>query len=236
MPNDVYRVNLENIYEGPMDLLIHLIKKNRVDIYDIPVALITDQYLAYLQWMTSMNIDVAGDFLLMASTLMQIKSRMLLPVHEDDPDEDPRQALIRPLQEYLEMKSAAEKLAQQDILGDTTFIRKPAKEDKPRSSERPLFPVSIFELMEAFQRILDNVAQEHRVDLTADTISVKDRISQIIEVLEEKSSLAFEELFSRQSKKSDVVITFLAILEMVKLSLIRIVQHFPGSTIRVFYL
>jgi segregation and condensation protein A len=236
MPGEGYRVTLENVYEGPMDLLIHLIKKNRVDIYDIPIALITDQYLAYLEWMTSLNIDLAGDFLLMASTLMHIKSRMLLPVHEAcEQEEDPRQEIVRPLQEYMEMKSAAEKLLQRNILGETTFIRKPVLEEKPPHSEQSLILVSVFELMEAFQKILENVSPEHRVDLTAETISVKDRISQIIDILEQRGTVAFDELFSSIASKSDIVITFLAILEMAKLNLIRIAQHFPGSTIRLFY-
>ena len=107
-----YKVKLENVFEGPMDLLIHLIKKNEVDIYDIPVGMITEQYLAYLEWMKLLNIDNVGDFLLMAATLAQIKSRMLLPTHEEDGEiEDPRMEIIRPLTEYLQIKSAAEELS-----------------------------------------------------------------------------------------------------------------------------
>ena len=101
-PDEHYRVSLEDIFEGPMDLLVHLIKKHEVDIYDIPIALITEQYLEYLGWMKAMNIDVAGEFLVMASTLAQVKSRMLLPAHEDEnEDEAPRLEIIRPLEEYL---------------------------------------------------------------------------------------------------------------------------------------
>ncbi|MBW1753945.1 MAG: segregation/condensation protein A, partial [Deltaproteobacteria bacterium] len=106
MQEELYQVKLDNIFEGPMDLLVHLIKKHEVDIYDIPIAMITDQYLEYLKWMESMNIDVAGDFIVMAATLTQIKSKMLLPIHENENDqEDPRLEIARPLAEYLQMKS-----------------------------------------------------------------------------------------------------------------------------------
>ena len=112
MPDDIYRVQITDIFEGPLDLLVHLIKKNEVEIYDIPIALITKQYLDYIQWLKSMNIELAGDFLVMAATLAQVKSRMLLPAAEDDEDqEDPRQEITRPLMEYLKLKSAADDLA-----------------------------------------------------------------------------------------------------------------------------
>ena len=125
-----YQIRLEKIFEGPMDLLIHLIRKNDVDIYDIPIALITDQYLQYLELMKAMNLDYAGDFLLMASTLTQIKSKMLLPTHDgDDEEEDPLQEITRPLLEYLQMKSAAGLLAERNLLGHDTFTRKPDTEE-----------------------------------------------------------------------------------------------------------
>jgi len=124
MTNESYQVKLDNVFEGPMDLLVHLIKKNEVDIYDIPIALVTNQYLEYLEWMKSLNIDVAGDFLVMAATLTQIKSRMLLPAHEGGEEEDdPRMEIAKPLEEYLQMKSAAEHLTERNRLGETTFIR-----------------------------------------------------------------------------------------------------------------
>ena len=112
MQEKIYKVQLENIFEGPMDLLVHLIKKNELDIYDIPIAMVTEQYLQYLEWMKIMNIDFAGDFIVMASTLTQIKSRMLLPASADqEAEDDPRQEIIKPLIEYLQMKSAAEQLS-----------------------------------------------------------------------------------------------------------------------------
>ena len=119
-----YKIELEDVFEGPMDLLLHLIRKNEVDIYDIPIALITRKYLEYLDWMKMMNIDYAGDFLVMAATLAQVKSRTLLPTHgNEDEEEDPRMELTRPLIEYLQMQSVAEQLGERDMLGENTFVR-----------------------------------------------------------------------------------------------------------------
>ena len=131
MAEQLYSVQLENVFEGPMDLLVHLIKKNELDIYDIPIALITEQYLQYVEWMKAMNVDFAGEFIVMASTLTQIKSRMLLPVHDGDgeEEEDPRLELTRPLLEYLQMKSVADQLVERNLLGDKTFIRNPNRDE-----------------------------------------------------------------------------------------------------------
>jgi len=221
-----YKVQIDDIFEGPMDLLVHLIKKHEVDIYDIPIALITEQYLGYLDWMKAMNIDVAGEFLVMASTLTQIKSRMLLPAHEDEnEDEDPRLEIIRPLEEYLRIKSAAEKLAQRDLLGEDTFVRNPGLEDYLLNREEAVIDVGLFELIDAFQKILENITSIGRLEINANTITVRDRIVQIVDIFETKGSVTFIELFSKNADKSEVVVTFLAILEMVRLSLIRVAQH-----------
>jgi len=220
-----------------MDLLVHLIKKHEVDIYDIPIALITEQYLGYLDWMKAMNIDVAGEFLVMASTLTQIKSRMLLPAHEDEnEDEDPRLEIIRPLEEYLRIKSAAEKLAQRDLLGEDTFVRNPGLEDYLLNREEAVIDVGLFELIDAFQKILENITSIGRLEINANTITVRDRIVQIVDIFETKGSVTFIELFSKNADKSEVVVTFLAILEMVRLSLIRVAQHTQTGIIRLFYL
>jgi segregation and condensation protein A len=232
-----YQVQLEDIFEGPMDLLVHLIKKHEVDIYDIPIALITEQYLKYLEWMKAMNIDVAGEFLVLASTLTQIKSRMLLPAHEDeDEDEDPRLEIIRPLEEYLRIKSAAEKLAKRDLLGEDTFVRNPGQEDYLLNREEAVIDVGLFELIDAFQKILENISPIGRMEINADTITVRDRIVQIVDIFETKGSVTFIELFSKNADKSEVIVTFLAILEMVRLSLIRVAQHAQTGIIRLFYL
>ncbi len=241
MQNKPYAVKLEDIFEGPIDLLVHLIKKNEVDIHDIPIALITDQYLEYISWMESMNIDFAGDFLFMAATLAQIKSKTLLPVHEgigdDDDVDDPRHEITKPLIEYLQMKSAAEQLSNRNLLGKNIFIRMPGNRDEyPETQENDFIRVGLFELIDAFQKVLEKMPGEHRIDLGADKISVKDKISEIIDILDEKSSVTFVELFPEKPEKSDVVVTFLAVLELVKLHLIKIAQHVHTGTIRLFYL
>jgi segregation and condensation protein A len=237
IPETIYRVQLDDIFEGPMDLLVHLIRKNELDIYDIPIALITEQYLQYLEWMKAMNIDYAGDFLLMASTLTQLKSRMLLPVHDGDEDEDDvLQEITRPLVEYLQMKSAAEQLVERNLLGENTFVRKPDRGEFLSGSDDEFIKVGLFELIDAFQKILERIPEDHRVDMTADEISVKDKISQIIDILESKKSITFIELFTDSPNRHEIIVTFLAILEMVKLTLIRIVQHVHTGVIRLFYL
>ncbi len=238
MMEQLYQVQLEDVFEGPMDLLVHLIKKNELDIYDIPIALITEQYLQYIDWMKALNVDFAGDFLLMASTLTQIKSRMLLPVHDGDEEEedDPRTELTRPLLEYLQMKSVAGQLVERNLLGEKTFARNPGRDEFYASPDDEFIKIGLFELIDAFQKILDRIPGDHRVEMTTDEISVKDRISQIADILENKGSITFGELFSDQPDRREVIITFLAILEMVKLTLIRIVQNLKTGIIRVFYL
>ncbi len=236
--NGAYRVRLDGVFEGPMDLLFHLIKKTEVDIYDIPIALITDQYLAYLEWMKAMNIDLAGEFLVMAATLTHVKSKMLLPVHEGEQeteDDDPRTEITGPLLEYMQMKSAAELLSQRNLLGHDTFVRKSDTDEYMAEGDDEMIKVGLFELIDAFQRILDNVSPSDRVELTVDRISVKDKISDIVDILEEKGSAAFNELFESAADKGEIIITFLAILEMVKLNLVRIVQYLQTGIIRLFY-
>ena len=220
-----------------MDLLVYLIHKNEVDIYDIPIAMITEQYLGYIDWMERMNVDVAGDFLLMAATLTQIKSRMLLPTHEIDGEdpEDPRLEITRPLLEYLRMKSAAEEIALRPVLGEDTFVRPKGAEEIRPDPEGGFIQVSLFELIDAFQRIIENLPGEHAVELDAERFSIQDKIAHIIEVLEEKGSVTFHELFSRDAGREELIATFLALLEMGRLGLVRIAQHCQNGTIRLFY-
>jgi segregation and condensation protein A len=234
---DVYQIVLTDIFEGPMDLLVHLIKKNEVDVYDIPIALITEQFLEYLEWMKSMNIDFAGDFIVMASTLTQIKSRMLLPIHDGDPEEeeDPRQEITRPLVEYLQIKSAAEDLAARQLLGEDIFARTPGTIEGLLGTEGDMVKIGLFELIDAFQKILEKISPDHLVELTADSLSVKDRISELVDIFQKQKSLTFDELFAADSNKGEVIVTFLAILEMVKLSMVQIAQQVQTGIIRLFY-
>ena len=232
-----YRVVLTDLFEGPMDLLVHLIKKNELPIYDIPIALITEKYLQYLKWMDALNVDYASEFIVLAATLMQVKSRMLLPAHEgEEEDEDPRQELIQPLLEYLQMKSAAEQLAQRDLLGEATFTRKTDNEEFLTNPDERIIKVGLFELIDAFQRILEKIPEGVQIDFSADEVSVKEKISQIADILEARGSVAFEELFPEMPTRTDVIVTFLAILEMVKLEIVRLVQHVNTGIIRLFYI
>lgn len=232
-----YEVKLDHVFEGPMDLLIHLIKKNEVDIYDIPIALITDQFLAYINLMKSLNIDFAGDFIVMAATLTQIKSKLLLPSHDADPDEeeDPRLEITRPLLEYLQMKSVAQSLSERNLLGEHLFTRSRGEQDLPDGHDREIIQVGLFELIDAFQKIIERAPEGHRIDLTEERISIKDKISELIDILEERNTVTLDELFIGRPTKHDIIITFLSVLEMVKLSLITIAQHAQSGIIRLFY-
>ena len=235
MQADEYKISLENVFEGPMDLLIHLIKKDEIDIYDIPIAHITEKYLAYIEWMKLLNIDNVGDFLIMASTLAHIKSRMLLPSHSDsDAEEDPRMEIVRPLAEYLRIKSAAAALANRDLLGESIFTRR-VKPKEFIEDETDTIQVGLFELIDAFQRILQRVSGDHTVDMEADEITVKDRMNDMIRIIEENGSITFTELFLEQPAKRFIIVTFLALLELMKLNLVRVAQSAKSGVIRLFY-
>ncbi|MEW5734507.1 MAG: segregation/condensation protein A [Thermodesulfobacteriota bacterium] len=224
------------VFEGPLDLLYHLIRKNEVDITDIPIAKITDQYLAYLALLRELNIELAGEFLVMAATLMHIKSRMLLPRHEGlEEDEDPRLLIVRPLAEHVKIKEAAARMRERPMLFEDVFLRGPEELSFPDQDSGPLVQVGLFELIAALSQVLARAPDKNVVTLTADTVSVKERINEIVDVLEREKTVAFEELFSKSPTRGEIVVTFLALLEMVKLSIIRIVQHVQSGVIRLFY-
>ncbi len=220
-----------------MDLLVHLVKKSELDIYDIPISVIAGQYLEYLTLMKGLNIDMAGEFLVMAATLAHIKSRLLLPAEHEQEDEieDPRMEIVRPLAEYLQLRHAAEDLEERDRIDRDVFVRG-YYDDTESLGEGPqdLVRVSLFELIDAFQKIVKRVSAEHSFYITADTISVKSRISEIADLLEQRDSVTFEELFEKQTTKGEIVATFLAILEMAKVQVIRIMQHASSGIIRIF--
>jgi segregation and condensation protein A len=232
-----YQVRLE-VFEGPMDLLLHLIRKNKVDIYDIPIALIMDQYLTYLDMMRSLNIDVAAEFLEMAATLALIKSRMLVPGElsdDEDEEEDPRLELVRPLVEYARLKDAAFLLAGRPQLGRDVYARDIPPEELwglERSDE--IAEVGLFELINALQGLLRRAAPGRFMEVNADTVRVRDRIVKILEILNAVSSVTFRELFPEGASKAEAIVTFLAILELVKLRMVRAFQHQPSGIIRLY--
>lgn len=222
-------------FEGPLDLLLHLIQKNELDIFNIPIALVTEQYLEYLQLMKVLNLDVAGEYLLMASTLLHIKSRMLLPrsSEEEEGEEDPRAELIRRLLEYQRYKQAALELEQRPLLDRDVFVRlMPAEPEEGPEEER--IEVNLLELLEAFRKVLGRVKPEGVHEVILESISVEDKIEEILMFLErENRSVVFHRLFPEQASRRVVIVTLLAILELVKMKRIRIFQLTPFETIRV---
>jgi segregation and condensation protein A len=227
-----YEVKLE-IFEGPMDLLLHLIRKNEVDIFDIPIATITDEFLAYIEMMKALNINVAGDFLLMASTLMHIKSKMLLPDTDDmEDEEDPRLEIARPLLEYMRIRDLAHELSERDVLGRDVFSRIPSSELSALSDgdDVPL-EANIFQLIDAFRRIVDQRLPETQIRFRLEEWSINEKIDQIIARLKEKQTLYFQELFAEGMRLSELVVTFLALLELVHREFLKVFQPDHDSDI-----
>jgi segregation and condensation protein A len=236
MPQE-YQVKLE-IFEGPMDLLVHLIRKNKVDIYDIPIALIMGQYLGYLEMMRSLNIDVAGEFLEMAATLAYIKSRMLVPrvpFEDEEQEEDPRMELVRPLLEYAKIREAAQTLANALQLDRDVYVRDiPPEEFWGHEGSEDIGEVGLFELISALQEVLKKAEPEQAMELTADTLRLKDRISQLMETLAGVTSITLHELFVANARKAEMILTFLALLELMRLQMVRAFQHQPSGIIRLY--
>ncbi len=232
-------------FEGPLDLLLHLIQQHELDILDIPVSFVTERFLAYIKLMVTLTIDVASEYLVMAATLAHIKSKMLLPVVPSDQDdglpgeeeEDPRAELVRRLLEYQKYKAAASDLGERGTLGRDVFGRGTA-EPTP-DGPAPFAPTGVFSLLDAFEKILkkSNIKIDHEVMF--DRISITDRIGELVEKLAVRNAMSFEDLVldggdgSRTLTRFDIIITFLAILEMARLRMIRVFQTDPLAPIHV---
>ena len=230
-----YTVHLD-VFEGPLDLLLHLIKKNKLNITDIPIALITEQYLDYLKLMKVLNLDIAGEYLLMAATLLHIKSRLLLPVSSEGEDEeegaDPRAELIRRLLEYQKYKEAVSELEKRPLLDRDVFARPVGPEEEEPEEER--VEVTLFELLEAFREALGRAKPESVHEVTLEPVTIEEKIHEILSLLQrEQRSMAFHALFPEQATRRTIVVTFLAILELVKMKAVRIFQAAPFETLRV---
>ena len=215
-------------FEGPLDLLLHLIRKHELDILDLPIAFITDKYLEYLGLMQGLNLDVASEYLVMAATLAHIKSKMLLPRPPEDQDDDdldlgdPRAELIRRLLEYQKYKTVALDLGERAISGRDVFSRgapPPAGEGPP-----PLKQVSVFKLLDALKKIAERVNAEIALEVDAERMTIQDRIGDLVEQLRDRRRCRFDELFEGVSTSYDLVVTFLALLEMAKMRLASIYQ------------
>lgn len=224
-----YSVHLDK-FDGPMDLLLHLVKKNEMDICDISIAVITRQYLEYIKLMKDLNLEVAGDFLVMAATLLQIKSRQLLPVDDQEETEleeaDPRNELIRRLMEYQQYKEAGMVIGARALLGREVFARSATEPvlTAAQNAEGPV-EVSLFELVDAFRVLLQRIPVESFHDVApGDTLSIADCINEILSLLQEQDTLQFDELVREENTRERIIVTFLALLELCKLKLIRIFQ------------
>jgi len=223
MDND-YKVKLD-IFEGPLDLLLYLIKKDEIDIYDIPIERITGQYLEYLDAFKILDLDVAGDFVVMAANLIYIKSRSLLPKDQQPPEEmaeedDPRWELVRQLIEYKKFKDAAGHLQLREIEREGMFSRIAGKPEM--AAERPLAEVSIFDLINAFNTALKRLNKpEDLREIFEENFTVSDKIDLIMKMTAAGVPLRFSELFANAASRTEVVVTFLALLELVRLKQVR---------------
>jgi segregation and condensation protein A len=236
---DAFPVKLSN-FEGPLDLLLHLIKRNEVNVHDIPIALITRQYLDAIQLLQEMNLDIAGEFLVMAATLIHIKSKMLLPRPEtaagvEGEEEDPRDALVRRLLEHQKFKAAAELLHEREELRSAQWLRPDERIAALAGDDyEPELEVDLFSLLSAFQAVVDRAKLRPKVLLPPEQMPIEVRIEQLLERLSETEACGFEELFADVDDRGGLIVTFLALLEMIRLKLIRVFQAGSFGPIRVY--
>jgi segregation and condensation protein A len=234
-PGEAFRIALPN-FEGPLDLLLHLIREHKVDILDIPIALITEKYLDFLEKMREINLDIAGEFLVMAATLAHIKSRMLLPRQEAAAvaareseaaaeEGDPRAELVRRLLEYQKYKAAAEVLGKAPVLDRDVFVRRAPLQTEDPGGEAGLLELSVYKLIEALDRILQERLPKVSHEVVRERVSLSAAMTRITEILRERREVAFPVLFEGQRTRQHIVITFLALLELCKLKLLRVRQE-----------
>ena len=227
-----YRVRLD-VFEGPLDLLLHLVKKNEVDLSDLPVATITDQYLAYIDLLQQLDLDRAGEYLVMAATLLHLKSRLLLPSEEvvdEESGEDPRAELGRQLLEYQRFREAAEMLDRNSMLGRDVFTRVPLRneaidgQDVVRDVTDEIYDVSLGDLLDALQEVLKNAEPGIVHQVLLEQVSLRERVCLVLDLLRERTQVAFTDLFSTDISRLQILVTFLAALELVRTRIIDINQ------------
>jgi segregation and condensation protein A len=231
-----YKVKLE-IFEGPLDLLLYLIKKDELNIHDIPIAKITDQYTQYIELMQMLDLDIAGEFLVMAATLMHIKSKMLLPPEEteaEEEEEDPRSELVRKLLEYKKFKEAAERLKAKETETKEVFTRPGIREQVSDMPDDDLyFEASIFDLLSAFSKVLKEVPKNRFYEVVKDEVTVSDKIHDIFHLLVKHSTIYFLELFNKAKSKLEIIVTFLALLELIRMKEVVIRQDKVFGDIKI---
>ncbi len=236
---DAFPVRLSN-FEGPLDLLLHLIKRSQLSIHDIPIALITQQYLDAIQLMQELDLDVAGDYLVMAATLIHIKSKMLLPRPEtaagvEGEEEDPRDALVRRLLEHQKFKAAAGLLHEREEVRSAQWARPDeAVAHIAGDDYEPELEVDLFSLLTAFQSVVERAKQRPKVLLPPEQMPVEVRIEQLLARLSETEAMGFEDLFADVNDRGGLIVTFLALLEMIRLKLVRVFQAGSFGPIRVY--
>ena len=244
MSEEVYQIELPE-FEGPLDLLLHLVKKHELSILEIPIAFITDQYLKMLDVMRALNLDVAGEYLLMAATLCHLKSRELVPpdpaeqaeaaAEDDEEGLDPRQELIKRLLEYQKYKEAAQQLGDRPVVGRNVWPRGATSEEVAGlhvlPGGAPLAEVPVFKLIESLERVLSRAKVAFTHDVVVDRMSITDKINEMVDRLDKEGTFTFESCFAFvgeglgfENVKYQVVVTFLAILEMTRLKLVRLTQ------------
>lgn len=226
-----YDVRLD-AFEGPLDLLLHLIRKNDMEITEIPISQITHEYLGYLDLMKELNLEIAGDFLVMASTLIEIKMKMLLPRHDaESSEEDPRTELINRLLEYQRYKDASKKLLEGAVQAKDVFYR-----GAPVFAEDDFrLDAGLFDLLASFQKLLKEAKTEVR-EILHEEIPLEDKIRQVLTWLEQKEFMTFEELFQKETRRMGLIVTFLAVLELIRTKQIQVRQAVPFGEIRVYRL
>ena len=231
-----YKVQLP-VFEGPLDLLLHLIKKDEINIYDIPIAKITDQYLEHLEVMKLLDLDIAGEFVLMAATLIHIKSKTLLPLEGKDEEamdeQDPREELVKRLLEYKKFKEAAFELKEMQLKQKDAFTRKPGDVTANVQEDDTYFEASLFDLITAFSKVLKEIPKNVFHEVIKDEFAVSDKIHDILHIFVEKPMVYFKELFESARSKDEVVSIFLALLELVKLREIIIRQKEPFGEMEI---
>ena len=231
-----YKVKLD-VFEGPLDLLLYLIKKEEADIFNIPIAKITEQYLQYLEYMKLLDLNIAGEFIVMAATLMHIKSRLLLPPEEQPPEEieeeDPRAELMRRLIEYKKFKEAAGRLSEMEARRSLVFPRSVDETQYVDQSEGPYFEASIFDLINAFSTILKSVSREAFLEVVRDEYTVEEKVHEIFHLLVEQPVINFRDLFKKSKNRLELIATFLAVLELIRLKEVMVRQKHMFGEIEV---
>ena len=231
--NPDYKVDLQ-VFQGPLDLLLYLIKKEEVDIYDIPLARITKQYLQYIELMQNLDLEIAGEFILMAATLIRIKTRMLLPRNDEDSEElDPREELVMALIEYKKYREAGDMLRDRAILEEHCYV--PPSPIGKLDTKVDLCPATtLFDLLTSFKEVLESNHEEKYHQVKGVEVTIEERVSYILQYMKDRETATFIELFLDIPRKIVAVTTFLALLEMVRARRVTLAQSAPFRELRIY--